>query len=314
MNWRQIESGNLLVNYNFAEGVALQETSLLNISANVGEVRVYYGGESVTYWTNGDGFVQVDVSEYLRANPQPSAFTVEQGADVVVIPYTIIGLVDIYRQIIPQQVFKEGLTDAMPVLPPSKILKMPFGLNCVFGVFKSQEYEAQELAYRTNNRNGVFGVGRNSVALIPDDAYIVISNRSFGSLPERTYILKELKCGKAYAAVRWLNRFGDYNIMCFEVRDVSVKTNKVSLLSPSFNIVKGYDQSLTLVLRDLTPYDFWFYSDILTSQDVRVAMVESDDNFDELTKVNVVTDSVKIQNAGVQNLEIQIEYRRYDIP
>lgn len=95
---------------------------------------------------------------------------------------------------------------------------------------------------------------------------------------------------------------------------MSVKTNKVSLLSPSFNVVKGHDQSLTLVLRDLTPYDFWFYSDILTSQDVRVAMVESDDNFDELTKVNVVTDSVKIQNAGVQNLEIQIEYRRYDTP
>jgi hypothetical protein len=104
--------------------------------------------------------------------------------------------------------------------------------------------------------------------------------------------------------------------MTFEVVDVKQTQENIVELSSRFNsfdVRKGYVQSLTLRLSGLNRYDYWYYSDIITSNDVRIAVNEIDANFGEETRVDVTTKSVTIPNSnGLYTLELEIKYKRYD--
>ena len=101
----------------------------------------------------------------------------------------------------------------------------------------------------------------------------------------------------------------------WEVVQVSDSTNNSTEYQSvlGYDVRKGYEQSITLRLQGLTRYDYWYYSDIITSNDVRVAISEHDADFGDETRVNVVTKKVVQPDAnGQYTLSVELKYKRYD--
>lgn len=147
---------------------------------------------------------------------------------------------------------------------------------------------------------------------IPTDA-IGISLRDIAHV--QRYTRSSLLCGRTYAAVEWLSRAGMKKRHTLEVVRVTYSTNGATEFQSAlgFDVTKGQAVGLTLRLQGLTRYDYWYYSDIITSNDVRVAVAEIDADFGDETRVQIVTSKVVVpDSAGAYDLEIDVKYKRYD--
>ena len=88
----------------------------------------------------------------------------------------------------------------------------------------------------------------------------------------------------------------------------------------AFDVRMGLTQKMTLRLENLNTYDYWYYSDIVTSSDVRVTLTADDydagnDTLYDSTRVAVDTKSVRQRDGdggAFGTLNVEIKYRRYD--
>jgi hypothetical protein len=161
--------------------------------------------------------------------------------------------------------------------------------------------------------------GLNSATVPADAESIAVVFYASAPLPLRGrqwYKRAEHVCGRTYASVEWISRTGALKRHTWEVVKVTDNTNGATeflTADNSYHIMKGIEQGLTLRLDGLSRYDYWYYSDIVTSSDVRVAVQEIDADFGDETRVAVTTDSVEQPDTSdFFTLEITIKYRRYD--
>ena len=122
-------------------------------------------------------------------------------------------------------------------------------------------------------------------------------------------------CGRTYAAVEWISRAGKKKRHTLEVTRVTYSTDGATEFQSAlgFDVMKGQAVGFTLRLQGLTRYDYWYYCDIITSNDVRVALAEADADFCDETRVQVVTSKAVVPDgAGAYDLEIEVKYKRYD--
>lgn len=135
--------------------------------------------------------------------------------------------------------------------------------------------------------------------------------------------LRPLDCDMRYALVEWISRSGVKKRATWEVSQVAdeqAEAQEIIDIQNAYDIRMGLLQKMTLRLRDLNAYDLWYYSDIVTSPDVRVAVNESDfdmtaDEIRTSARVAITTKSVKQKDGegGAWNtLTVEIKYRRYD--
>lgn len=135
--------------------------------------------------------------------------------------------------------------------------------------------------------------------------------------------IRPLDCDTRYALVEWISRSGVKKRSTWEVSQVvdeQAEAQEILDVQNAYDIRMGMVQKMTLRLRDLKAYDLWYYSDIVTSPDVRVAVNESDfdimaDEIRPSARVAVTTKSVKQKDGegGAWNtLTVEIKYRRYD--
>ena len=127
------------------------------------------------------------------------------------------------------------------------------------------------------------------------------------------YPLKELECGKRYAEVEWVSFTGQIRRHVFEVVKLTEETtNEVSLetLTNEYDVRKDRRVSFSLRLEGLTAYDYWYYSDLVTSSSVKVSL--SGTNYRQV-QVTAKKSTTPETSAGKPlNLEIPINYVRYD--
>ena len=127
------------------------------------------------------------------------------------------------------------------------------------------------------------------------------------------YPLKELECGKRYAEVEWVSFTGQTRRHVFEVVKLTEETtNEVSLetLTNEYDVRKDRRVSFSLRLEGLTAYDYWYYSDLVTSSSVKVSL--SGTNYRQV-QVTAKKSTTPETSAGKPlNLEIPINYARYD--
>lgn len=120
-------------------------------------------------------------------------------------------------------------------------------------------------------------------------------------------------CNNRYAKVRWTSRSGVQKQNVFEVRDVTDNTaSKTNLLSikNEYEVRKGQVQTLKLCIDNLTAYDYWYYSDMLTSSSVEVSMDGTN-----WVKVEVTDKGATIPNGNAgefYSFVANVNYRRYD--
>lgn len=125
--------------------------------------------------------------------------------------------------------------------------------------------------------------------------------------------LKELECGKRYAEVEWVSFTGLIRRHVFEVVKLTEEaTDEVSLemMTNEYDVRKNRRVSFSLRLEGLTAYDFWYYSDLVTSSSVKVSL--SGTNYRQV-EVTTKKSTIPETSAGEPlTLEIPINYVRYD--
>lgn len=141
--------------------------------------------------------------------------------------------------------------------------------------------------------------------------------------PIYSTIVRNLDCTRRYACVQWIGRTGIRKRATFEVLGVTEEQDgAIEMLDVhnAYDVRMGLVQSLTLSLDGLNAYDYWYYSDIVTSPDVRVALRAADydadnDTLRDSARVAVETKKVRQRdgNGGIfSTLNIEVKYRRYD--
>lgn len=121
------------------------------------------------------------------------------------------------------------------------------------------------------------------------------------------------ECGVRYFFVGWRSRTGKMKRHFWEVVKVTEsvsKSQELLTLSNEYNVRKDKLVSLTLRLRNLDAYDFWYYSDIINSEEV---IVRSDNGqvhrAECTTKKSVTPDG---DGGKMNTLEVELNYIRYE--
>lgn len=321
MIWTEQTSGNLTVEYNFGEGVWTMQKNVLRISvvgATASErVSVEINdADYVEYATDNSGRVIVDLSDVIRSKLQGETIyvLVEHSNNSVGITADILGFIDPLGMIIPQSTSNAELAEVAIIAPPHKWLQSLFGLSDSVEFYIAPQAQSVEFRYSSGALFNVIEPLSEGLQVlqIPTDA-IGISLHDISHV--QRYTRRSLLCGRTYAAVEWLSRAGMKKRHTLEVVRVTYSVDGATEFQSAlgFDVTKGHAVGFTLRLQGLTRYDYWYYSDIITSNDVRVALVEADADFGDETRVQVVTSKAVVPDgAGAYDLEIEVKYKRYD--
>lgn len=330
MIWNEVSSFDLVVLYNFADGIWTMQPNVLRVSvSNATEsqrvsVEVYNDGEDegdvVEYATDNSGNLLVNLSDIFRIKSKGDHVTimVEQSNNSVRIDADVLGLIDPLEMIIPQAFQNEQMQSVIGIAPPTMWLTPLFGLADSVEIFVNPSITPYaEFKYRATGRPVTVPLenGDNGVTVRSDASFIHLLVYDEEQEYIQQYERSQLLCGRRYAAVEWLSRSGQikrHTWEVFKVTDaVSSSTEYQSALG--YDVSKGQEQTITLRLQGLTRYDYWYYSDIITSNDVRVALSERDVDFGEETRVNVITKKVVQPDAnGSYTLSVELNFKRYD--
>lgn len=332
MIWTTIFLGDFFsLETNFGSEPYLKERSLLRVTIERyrnANIEIYYPeiDQSMSY-DKGNGVVIIDVTEYVRAYPQPSEpIVVSYFDDATPVEWYAGYFMNVDREIIPPLNYP---TDGVKFLPPYMFLESLFGIPNSFEIYVN-DYTLAEIPKETIKPFGgvnTFEVARRGSLIeiielfrgfntfeVARWGFLIYGSSIDGSID---FSPKPLLCNRQYALVQWQSRFGNTKRATWEVAEVKHSaTDVVELVNiyGGWKSRKGSEVSVVLRLRDLTPYDYWYYSDIITSNDVRVALNEIDKDLDDSTIVDVVTKSATVQNSGVKTLEVELKYRKYECP
>lgn len=310
MIWTAIFQGDFFtLETNFGTTPYLRERSLLRITIERdrnANIEIYYPEiDQRMAYDKGDGVVIIDITDYVCAYPRPSdPISVSYFDDETTVRWRATYFANIDNEVIPR--FNVLVDSGLRMLPPNYILDNIFGVSNKFEMY-TEIYLYIDTVDETFEFDGGFATfdAIGGFSLYGDFRGFVI------------YKTKPLLCNRQYALVQWQSRFGNIKRATWEVADVKHSaTDVVELVNiyGGWKSRKGIEVSVVLRLRDLTPYDYWYYSDIITSNDVRVALNEIDKDLDDSTIVDVVTKSATIPNSGTKTLEVEIKYRKYGCP
>lgn len=165
----------------------------------------------------------------------------------------------------------------------------------------------------TNITKGVLtSVSVNASANVSFD---VIKTDGADEIVQRS-IFTPYVCGEERVQVTWTGREGTTKLaMWLKTKDTLTQIDRVSLdsLNGEYRGFAGVGEEFTLRLADLTPYDMWWFSDIISSGSVVVSRVPEPVNDDMRRAVEVETKSITIPDGYMSNgvLEIKVKYRTY---
>lgn len=324
MIWTQVTAGNLIVDYNFGDGIWVMQKSIIKVqiqnAVEIQLVALVYAGNNINYQTDTTGALSIDVSDLARAMKAGGETELELSLscndDSLSISAVYKGLINPNEMLIPVgRVF----TEYASILPPQRWIEPIFGLSDSTEVFFRYLPEGGRayVEYTLNSLQQIINLVAGSQDIsIPSGADSIILAVNNGLVTSSTTLSRQpILCGRQYAAVEWIAKSGRVKRHTWEVLSVNNSTNTQTDFETFFGyaVSKGIEQSLVLRLDGLSRYDYWYYSDIVTSSDVRVAVLESDADFGDETRVMVTTKNVSIPDAnGQYTLEVEIKYRRYD--
>lgn len=238
---------------------------------------------------------------------------------------SVAGNIDPNRQIIPNNESIDIVSETYDipasgiVMPPSVLLPK------LFAPLLFESYDVRRVGdVWLVSVNGVTSLYRKNMSLDVNagDSVAIVRSNEDRSILWQTHV-SEMLCGKRYACVEWVGRTGIRKRATWEVRGVTdeqAEAQEMLNVQNAFDVRMGVLQKLTLSLAGLNAYAYWYYSDIVTSSDVRVALSaddynEAEDRLSENARVAVLTKSVvqKDGNGGAfSTLNIEIKYKRYD--
>ena len=115
-----------------------------------------------------------------------------------------------------------------------------------------------------------------------------------------------------YVVMRWQSRFGNIKQAVWERGAVTESTTdalNIANINTPYDVRKGLQNAMRIVLRDLSAYDYWYYADIITSSDVQLYVNRT------WVRVEVVTKDAQIpvsSDGEHKELEVELNYAQYD--
>ena len=319
MIWTNQTQGNLFAEWNFGDGIWKMQANIIRVRVSgvtdSVSVSLNVGGETIQYATDTTGALTIDLSDYFRTLNIGNSASVSVVYDVstINISASVLGLVDPLAMIIPPT--GNGLGSLL-IAPPTTWYVPLFGLSDSVELYRLSSFAGNtEIRYRQDVIGKIAVLKKGLSAFNFKSSYTQIEVCETTTSALRKYERLPLLCGRKYAAVEWISRAGTvkrHTLEFVQVTDaVNGKTDYQTHLG--YKQTKGQETSFVLRLSGLTRYDLWYYSDIILSNDVRVAVSEQDAGFGDETRVEVVTNKVEIPDAnGTYKLDIEVKYKRYD--
>lgn len=317
------------IEYNFGDGVWRAERSLLIFRGSPNtEFNVTIGAVTLRSIADGTGNVMLDISDILASYEIGAsgsiAFNTGEFTPTERIGFEIKGDLSPASMIIPNN---GKISEYAPIIAPTYYLHGLWGMDTQFvlyipqgvaGVLDFVTFVGGFPIARRFDPGALVGVNVQQGQRIAfyykeyseDEEYNV-------DICSRSINIRTPQCGRRYAMVQWVSAFGLIKRHTFEVRDVETSVSDSVALQNNFGgfrELKGTRKGLRLHLSQLSAYDYWYYADIITSSDVRVAVSEIDADFGEDTRVKVTTKSVTIPNgASVADFDVDVILKDYDI-
>lgn len=295
-----------------------------------GVVEVMYMGIVLQFYDQLDGVFEGDITDIVQmyAAGGDDNFTVSiyaPGGELissVVDTMKIVGTIKPENLVMPLHPFieRETLTEIYNegiVLFPSMIYRKAAGVFTDHSLILAMRLPEDYLqfvsfhAYRNNVETTLQYLG--GAVVLPPNVDVVCERLRM--VQYNLTRVRTILCGHTYALVRWVGRDGYARQLLWEVEDVQLEQGEQYALynmNTPFDIHGGAISKMTLKLDNLCAYDYWWYSDIITSSDVRV-IVDNEALFDDSARVQVTTKNVTIPNGdNGATLRVNINFRKYD--
>lgn len=310
------------IEYNFGGGVWRAERSLLIFRGSPNtDFNVTIGAVTLRSVTDGAGNVMLDISDILAAYAIGASgyisFNTGEFTPTERISFEIKGDLSPASMIIPNN---GKISEYAPIIAPVCYFQGLWGIATQFVLHVSPSvYSPLQFTEYVDGSpvTTAFQPDTLQAVVIAGNRLVFRAREGVRTLAVRDISIREPQCGRCYAMVQWVSASGLVKRHTFEVRDVELSvSDSVSLQNNfgGFREVKGTRKGLRLHLPQLTAYDYWYYSDIITSSDVRVAASEIDADFGEDTRVKVTTKSATIPNgASVADFDVDVILKDYDI-
>ena len=319
MIWTNQTQGNLFAEWNFGDGIWKMQPNIIRVRVSgitdSVSISLSIGSETIQYATDTTGALTIDLSDYFRTLNIGNIVSVSVVYDVstINISASVLGLVDPLGMIIPPT--QNGLGSLL-IAPPTTWYVPLFGLGDSVELYRLSSFDGNtEIRYREGIIGRIVVLKKGLSAFNFKSSYTQIGIYETETSTSRKYERLPLLCGRKYASVEWISRAGMVKRHTWEFLQVTESVNGQNEYQThlGYKQTKGQETSFILRLSGLTRYDLWYYSDIILSNDVRVAVSEQDAGFGDETRVEVVTNKVEIPDAnGTYKLDIEVKYKRYD--
>lgn len=202
----------------------------------------------------------------------------------------------------------KGVDVAVSVAPPSRILEHT-GFPLIIEMHGTQDIAVFKLGTTSPN---MFNALKSQIT-IPYDMNEWFVGNDYEHITYGVYGTTERNgCNKA-CAVRWISRYGVQKQFVWYYKDLRVNVSEVvsiATIDGTYDERKGYVQGLTLFLDELNAYDYWYYSDIITSSKVEVSI---DGGSWRVVQVDVKNVQIPNNDMGKpKDLDVQINFQKYD--
>lgn len=316
---------------NWSAAVYSQERKVVkitNFNANTASVRLVLSSPiNVTsyYLVPTSRELQIDVTDIVRLSDDGTFYLSGLDANGKIVytergtcTWETKGLINPYTDIKPTSELLERWTEiadnvgvdvSVSVAPPSRILEQVNGFPLIIEMHGTQDISVSPVVSTSQN---MFNALKSQIT-IPNGINEWFVSNDYERITYGVYGTTERNgCNKA-CAVRWISRYGVQKQFVWYYKDLRVNVSEVvsiATIDGTYDERKGYVQGLTLFLDELNAYDYWYYSDIITSSKVEVII-----GVGSWRVVQVDAKNVQIPNNDMgkpKDLEVQINLQAYD--
>lgn len=259
-----------------------------------------------TYTTPSSRIMYIDVTDYVRANPNVGHLYFYTGDDEFDIAVSVVGLINPANVLTP---LKPSGTRTMLVAPPARMLRSAFDYIRIIWEARTSDGSSYDLKYKSGGSTVTQTV---STATCQLPVAAEISCRLDGDDAEREYACYPLLCDVRYAMVRWESFTGATRCHTMEVVKAKSDTKDAFSLLPIDNEyvdIKGREDGFTLHLNGLSAYDLWYYADMIHSSKVEVSLDGETWDRVQVTKKSFTAPDGEGSDGDI---EIQVNWKRYD--
>lgn len=284
------------------------ERFLVKWQTNGTEVLFRYseGGETIEvarYTPDANGEVLIDVTDFVRAYPERTILEFQTGQTGRYVSFNVAGRINPAGVLIPRHALLDAQEPAL-IAPPQKMLLDVQDSAFVMAEFYAQradEWDANGFAQWENDRRNLTNF--NTAGFTLTDGSVSEDFR-----PELADTCKPL------ALVEWQSFTGATRRHVFYIVKQTNETDEtISLenVQNEYTELKGETDGFTLRLEDLTRYDFWYYSDMIISSNVRVS-IDGGATFYRVQVTDKKYNVPETNEGRLSTLEIAIKFRKYD--